>query len=196
MSPDDAPPPDPTFRPDAAQIETLLVDYLPRLRAYLRLRRDPLLAAQESTMDLVQSVCREILERRDRFEYRSEAEFRSWLFRAALMKLADRRKFHQREKRDARRMRRLEELRDEQELRRCYSTITSPSEVLLGREAAERLERAFEELPEHYRDVITMSRLLGLGTSAIAEELGKSEAAVRQMLGRALVELASRMDSD
>ena len=43
---------------DRAALEALLVQHLPGVEAYLRLRMGPLLRAKESASDLVQSLCR------------------------------------------------------------------------------------------------------------------------------------------
>jgi hypothetical protein len=55
------------------------------------------------------------------------------------------------------------------------------------------LEAAFDELPEHYREVITLSRIAGLSRAEIAAHMGRSEASVRNLLSRALVVLAEAM---
>ena len=39
-----------------------------------------MLRAMESTSDIVQSVCREILQHKDRFQYPGEDGFRRWLY--------------------------------------------------------------------------------------------------------------------
>ena len=49
----------------------------------------PQLRAKESASDLVQSVCREVLGRLDRFQHGGEAGFRHWLYATALRKVRD-----------------------------------------------------------------------------------------------------------
>ena len=49
---------------------------------------------------------------------------------------------------------------------------------------------AFAQLPEDYREVITLSRVVGLSHGQIASQLGKSEGAVRVLLHRALARLS------
>ena len=46
----------------AARMQRLLEEHLPRLRAFIRLRTNQAIRARESCSDLVQSVCREVLE--------------------------------------------------------------------------------------------------------------------------------------
>ena len=65
QTPDAGPPPDGKDPP----LEALLAAYLPELQGYLRRRSQGLVAARESSSDLVQSVCREILTNMDRFRH-------------------------------------------------------------------------------------------------------------------------------
>ena len=55
----------------------------------------------------------------------------------------------------------------------------------------QRIERAFEQMPEEYREVITLAHLVGLSRAEIAQQLGKSEGAVRVLLHRALARMSS-----
>jgi DNA-directed RNA polymerase specialized sigma24 family protein len=64
---------------DATALESLIERYLPQLHAFVRLRLGAL-RARESSMDIVQSVCRELLASRERFEFHGEDRFRAWLF--------------------------------------------------------------------------------------------------------------------
>jgi RNA polymerase sigma factor (sigma-70 family) len=61
----------------------------------------------------------------------------------------------------------------------------------MAHEDLQRLEAAFERLTEPQREVLTLSRIAGLPHAAIAERLGKSEVAVRQLLVRAMAALGS-----
>jgi DNA-directed RNA polymerase specialized sigma24 family protein len=74
-------------------VEQLLVQHLPGLRAWLRLRMGPGLRARETPDDLVQSVAREVLLGLDGFEWRGEAAFRHWLYLKAQRKLVDKARF-------------------------------------------------------------------------------------------------------
>ena len=70
-----------------------------------------------------------------------------------------------------------------------YATLCTPSRALMDREAIERIERAIDELPEDYREVLTLARMVGLSRAEIAEVTGRSEGAVRTMLSRAQARL-------
>jgi hypothetical protein len=60
---------------DAEALARLLTGFLPELRAFVRLRLGPELRARETSSDLVQSVCREVLADLDQFEYRGSPSF-------------------------------------------------------------------------------------------------------------------------
>ena len=79
---------------DGAAMDRLLERHLPALRAFVRLRAGPAVAEHESNSDLVQSVCREVLEGAGAFEYRGEAAFKSWLFTTALRKIVEKDRYY------------------------------------------------------------------------------------------------------
>ena len=173
-------------RGDRAALTELLERFLPELRAFIRLRTGPRLLAQETPDDLVQSVCREVLADLSGFDYRSEQAFKSWLFLSALHKVQDKARYYAAEKRDVGRA--WGDCRDPQ-LLSGYVSLVSPSRVAIAREDVARLEQVFDRLPEEYREVITLHRVLGLDHREIAERMGRSVAASRVLLHRAIARL-------
>ena len=174
---------------DEAAVDVLLERHLPALRAFVRLRAGPMLLARESCSDLAQSVCRDVLQNADRFRYGGEAEFRKWLFTTAMRKIADRAEHWNAKKRDV--GREYAGL-DEQELVGMAHVYT-PSNQAAAREELQRVEAAFAQLAPEKQEVVLMARLMGMNHQQIAQELGKSEVAVRSMLSRALAELATSL---
>ena len=187
-------PGEPAARPpedESIDMEALMEQHLPGLRAYVRLRSDRLLRAKESESDLVQSVCREVLEHVDRFQHRSEAGFRQWLYRTAERKVIDRFRYYNAEKRSAAREVNGEELRlDDSGLLSIYGGLVTPSRDAMAREELHRVEAAFARLPPDYRDIIVMARVVGLPHADIARELGRTASSVRNALYRGLALLA------
>lgn len=175
---------------ETAALDELLVAYLPRLRAFVRARMDQQLRQRESCSDLVQSVCRDLMAARDQYVFRGEAEFRGWLFTAALNKVREKHRFHGAERRDARR-----EAADAGDLAAAYATVATPSGAAMRNEELERLEAAFEQLPEDYREVVTLTRLCGLPQQEVAALMGRSADAVQKLLGRALLKLGEILDA-
>lgn len=179
---------------DAAAVATLLERHLPRLRAYIRLRMGPQLRARESASDLVQSACREVLENIGRYQHRSEANFRRWLFTTAARKVRDRVDYHRAEKRDVDREIDCADGTVHDAVAAVYADFVTPSADLDMRERVARLEAAFDRLPADYREVITLTRIVGLPHREVAEAMGRSETASRMLLYRALAELAAELE--
>lgn len=174
--------------------EELLAAHLPALRAFVRLRLGRGLRVKETSLDLVQSVCCEALADLGRFEYRGPDSFRHWLFRRAETKLKNRGRFWSRERRSVKRERALPAADGDSRALRELATLCTPSRDAVAREELERFERAFLELPDDYREVILLSRVVGLPHALVAEEMGRTPAATRTLLSRALARLATRME--
>jgi RNA polymerase sigma-70 factor, ECF subfamily len=181
------------MRGDRAALDAVFREHLPALTAFVRLRIGPSLGARESTADLVQSACREVLVDLEDFNYRTEADFGRWLYAAALRKIINRASYHRAEKRDQARevpfsggSRPVDEAR----ILDCYRRFCSPSQDAIAREEIQHIEAAFATLSDEHREVILLSRLAGLPHQEVAARLGRSEVAVRSLLSRALARLA------
>jgi RNA polymerase sigma-70 factor (ECF subfamily) len=83
----------------------------------------------------------------------------------------------------------LVELRD-----RILDPAESPSGVALARERDEQLERAMQQLPEHYRQVLLWHATDGLTFVQIAAKLGNTADAARKQWARAVEELGKRLE--
>jgi len=163
----------------------LYAQVAPELRAFFRLKIGPRISERESAEDLVQTVFREVIQDLDQFEDRGEGSFRKWLFITAWRKLRDRQRYWGRECRNAD----GEVQGYDLERASFYGHILSPSRIAMGREEAQKFERAFDSLEEDHRTVITLSRMLGLSIVEISLEMERSEGAVRALLYRALAKL-------
>jgi RNA polymerase sigma factor (sigma-70 family) len=173
---------------EGPDIADLLARHLPALQAFLRLRAGKLIRAKESMADLAQSVCRELLASPG-FEYQNDAACKRWLCTAAMRKLVERQRYYRRDKRDALREAAPSTDADAQWFD-AYRTIATPSQHAAAHEFVAIVDAAMDELPEHYREVIALTRGLGLSQKDAAAELGKTEVAVQRLLTRALVKLA------
>jgi RNA polymerase sigma-70 factor (ECF subfamily) len=171
---------------DEQAVQSLLHRHLPQLRAFIRLRCGAELRAKESASDLVQSVCRDVIQNMGGFQWEGEAAFRAWLCTAAARKVADRAAYWNTARRDVAK----EATGGDEALLMVYRQSASPSEVVQGREALERIEGAFDKLPEDYREAIVLSRILGLPREEVAKRMGKTEDSVRHLLFRGLAQLA------
>ena len=177
-------------RGDPAAIADILRAYLPRLQRFVHLRLGPELRMREDTLDIVQSTVRELLSE-PQFEWRGEAEFRGWLFQAALNKIREKGRYHGAEMRAGNRE--AADATRDLELAEAIRDLATPSRVAAAREELRDLEVAFAGLTEPQREVLTLSRVAGLPHAVIARRLGKSEAAVRQLLVRAMATLGAAL---
>ena len=174
---------------DAQSLDLLLAHYMPQLHAYVHARLSADVRARESTMDVVQSVCRDLLAERARFDFRGEERFRAWLFTSALNKMRDKHRFHRGAMRD---VRRETPLASDPEGVLVRSLLT-PSQDAVAAETARALIEALSALSDDHREVIALARVVGLPHRVIAEVMGRSEEAVRQLLGRALFRLTQEL---
>lgn len=180
-------------RGDRAAMEALLLHWLPGLREFVRTRMSPLLRTRETSEDLVQSSCRELLAAMGDVEYRGAEAFRGWLFTAVLNKVRKRERDLRAERRDPRRERAID---GAPSAALPIGGPGTPSQAAIARENAERLRAAIAGLPDEYREVLSLARLSQLPRAEIARRLGRSEASVRSLLTRALQALSERLGPD
>ena len=130
------------------------------------------------TQDLTAHVFHQALANLDKFKWRG-APFASWLFRIAANAIAD----------QARR-----------KIREAGSPVEPSSDPTVSNEieTVERRARLFREvemLPEDQRRVIVMRFADEMSTREIAELLGRSEGAVKQLQFRGLENLRTRLSN-
>lgn len=180
--------------PAGPALESLLERHLDDLESYVRKNMGAGLAQRESCADLVQSICREVLQSQERFEFQGEPAFRKWLLQVALHKLIDRRRFYRSRKRDQidREADRSEAWRIE-EIAKLVKTLGSPSGEAMLREDIGRLGRALDQLSELDRGIIRMIHIEGLTHADVAERLGCTEPQSRGRLFLALARLSAHL---
>ncbi len=174
---------------DRVALDALLERYLPQLHAFVHARLGPGLRPRESSVDVVQSVCRQLLTTRDVFEFRGEERFRAWLFTAALNKIRQKHRLHHVDKRDQGR----EECAIDYAPFSALANLVTPSQEAVGNETATAVGASLGALSDEHREVITLARVVRLPHRMIAEVMGRSEDATRQLLGRALLRLAGEL---
>jgi RNA polymerase sigma-70 factor, ECF subfamily len=189
MADADSSPFDRADRGDREALDELLVRYLPQLHTFVHARLGSALRARDSSVDVVQSVCRQLLAASEKFEFRGEDRFRAWLFTAALNKIRERHRRAHADKRDDQRDGGAFDAADASSLAAIAHMLT-PSQDAVGRETATALAAALAELSEEHREVITLARLVELPHAVIAEVMGRTEPATRQLLARGMVQLA------
>jgi RNA polymerase sigma-70 factor (ECF subfamily) len=181
-------------RGDPAAREELVRRVLPTLRAFVRRNAGRKLREREEISDLVQSTCRELLERLAGFEFRGDAAFGLWVIQTARHKILERARYWGRAKRaaDEVELPPIDSLDPEVagDLLAACSSHATPAREAIVREDQRRVLTALAAMSEDQRRVIVLHRLAGFAHKEIARELGKSEGAVRQLLFRAMNRLA------
>jgi RNA polymerase sigma-70 factor (ECF subfamily) len=161
---------------DRTAFGRLVEQYEHRLEAIVRARMGTHLRGKLEVADVVQESFTRALQSLGAFRWQGEGSFLRWLGGIAenlLVKTASR------EARD----RPLRSVAD------LPAAGTSPSRILRREERLRRLEKALEGLPADYREVIRLARIQGLKHEAIATRMGRSHAAIRQLVIRALRKL-------
>ncbi len=167
--------------------ESLVARCAPDLRRFVRRYFGGPASTRESADDIVQSVCREVLEHADVFERDGELGMQRWMQRVARRKIVDRHRHATADRRDAAR-----------ETPGVDSALLSrgatPSHTVAIREELNATLAAFDGLPEVVRDAILLSRLEGLSYDDIGKRLGRTPGAVRNLVYRGLAKLADKLD--
>ena len=173
---------------DAEALDALFRRHESGVRAFVRIKSGALLRAKEESADIVQSACREALRDIGNASFADEGDFKAWLMRVAWHKIHRKSAFYGAERRTTARERNLEV--DEVGRLAFYAANLTPSRDAEATEEMIRVERAFDALPEDYRDLLVEIAIVGRDRRELAIERGQSEAALRQSLTRARARLA------
>jgi RNA polymerase sigma-70 factor (ECF subfamily) len=174
---------------DESAMRELLAQHLDSLRAYVRIQIPQELREIEAVSDVVQSVCRVVLKN-SRFEYRGDAQFKCWLYRAVTLRIRSKLRDAHAQRRDRRRV----EAGVDPDLLSHYSWAVTPSEVLAMQEEAARIEKAFDELSEQDSELLALRFIADVPLDEIARHLGIGGDAARKRIHRARVRLAHLLD--
>jgi RNA polymerase sigma-70 factor (ECF subfamily) len=167
-----------------------------RFRSYLRVLAELHLgrAGREKVepSDVVQETMLEAHKKRHQFRGSTEVEMAAWLRAMLACNLADAIKAQRRGKRDVRRERSLEAAIHQSSAQLeawLVAAQASPSERLDRHEAVLELLDALTALPADQRQALVMRHCQGYSLAQIAEELGRTPAAVAGLLKRGLATL-------
>jgi len=161
------------FQRHGATIERFADRMLPA-----RLRR------RVSVADVLQDANLAALELCEDFEPRGENSFRNWLLRVVELRIRETiRKHAGAARRDVGREVAREDRAATTQLAGAQAT---PSQVAIGLETADLARDAMRALPDHYREILQMSREQHLTLKEIAKRTGRSHDATKKQYGRAL----------
>jgi len=167
---------------DQAAFRDLMARYRDKLMAFIySVVRDYHLAE-----DIFQETFIRVYRQAD--SYKKEYRFRTWLYTIALNRSRDRLRHFKRRPEVF-----LDSYPERNWRERLKSKITGPRDLAGARELENILRRELGKLSENHRQVVVMSRLLGLKYAEIARVLGISSGTVRSRLHYALRELRQRI---
>jgi RNA polymerase sigma-70 factor (ECF subfamily) len=183
---------------DASALDQLCRVYAERVRWMVRLRIGKELRSKLESMDLAQEVFIHALEGLGDFTYEDEGDFVRWLSKIAENAFRDNLDKLHAEKRDIRKELRLGGSGPTTGGRFAGApgpiAATTPSAIMSKREDLARLEEAIDKLRPEYREVILLAKIEELSYSQIGDRLGKSAGAVKMLVSRAIVALASTFE--
>jgi RNA polymerase sigma-70 factor (ECF subfamily) len=169
-------------------LDDVLAAALPRLRCFVARRIGRALGGRESPSDIVQSVCRSIVEDGAAGDLAS-ADLRRRLFRRARHKLVDSARRHHADRRSVDREQPLAQ-------QDVSNDDADPARIVERSDLLARLGAAIDALPPLDREVVVLSSLLDVPHSEIARHLGTTESATRTRLCRALARLGLDFETD
>jgi len=200
-----------SFDPKTQQLITLAKDgdqlasgqlchmYAERVRWMVRFRIGKELRSKLESMDLVQEVFIHALEGLGNFTYTNEGDFVRWLSKITQNAIRDNVDKLHAGKRDIHKELPLGDRGPTTDGRFFGAPgpidATTPSAIISKREDLARLEEAIDKLRPEYREVILLAKIEELSYSQIGDKLGKSARAVKMLVSRAIVTLASTFES-
>jgi len=162
--------------------DALVRRFLPLLRQWAHGRLPRAARDLHETEDLVQLALMRALKQINSFESEGPGSFLAYLRQILLNQVRD----------EVRRlMRRPESSEIDPEL--ADTELPSPVEQLVGHERLRAYEAALASLPKRQQGLIVMRLEFGMSYPEIAAEVASSPDAVRVMVARALVQLASAL---
>lgn len=178
--------------PDLPDQDRDLECYRDYLAMLARLQLDPRLQGKIDLSGVVQQTLLEAYQALPRFQAQEPAQQTAWLRRILANNLADEIRKLGTRKRDLVRERSLEAALDESSARLAQwlaADQASPSQQLVQQEQTLRLAAGLANLPEAQREALVLQHWHGWTLAEIAQQMGRSRAAVAGLLKRGLQQL-------
>ena len=184
---------------DRSALNQLYTVYGERIRWLVRLRMGKEFRSKLESVDIAQDVLIRALQGLREFTYENEGDFIRWLSRIAENAFRDNLDKLYAGKRDIRKEVQFDNngstFKDKYVGPHEPIQTTTPSMIVSRREDLARLEKAIDKLKPEYREVIVLAKIEGLSYHQIGDRLGKSIGAVKMLVSRATVALASAFGS-
>ena len=151
------------------------------------------LRARMESADIVQSICRRVLERPGRVPAEEEARFRAWLLQTIENGIVDHYRKATAEKRDVGRETDLLEGRETGVPDVPAQADPGPATVAERRESVQVVGEAIAQLEPSVARAFRLHALSGLSYEAVAEELGWTPKQARSRIVRARLQVAANL---
>ncbi len=162
----------------------------PRLLLYVKLRLGGRLAGKLDALDVLQETALEAFRSMQRFEPRGAGSFSHWLCGIAENRMRDLAKLHGAAKRGG--------LEVSEPLTRVLERVRrSQAGPLTAADRGERIERvnaALQQLEPQEREALVLRFFQGAKLDEIARTMGRSESAVRRLLGRSALRMGQLLE--
>ncbi|MFC1757178.1 RNA polymerase sigma factor [Planctomycetota bacterium] len=180
---------------DQVSLERLLLVAYPKVLRHVQIKQPSILNGKVGPDDLVQQAFTQAFLKIKTFEGKNEMSFMKWLRVIADRQLQDAVKALTRKKRGGDRKQITGGGEDSklQLLDILAGNESTASRQLSRKESMQALHVSIAELPEDYRMVVLLRYFEGRSLAEIAEELGRSEGAIRGLLDRARAKLRDAM---
>lgn len=148
------------------------------------------------SVDLVQSVWKDLLDEIQEFDYRGPDSFSRWLRTCLINKIQGKRRYHVAKKRDAKKLNRM----PHDDLLAAdaphAATDPTPSRVAMNREELDQLQELVNRFPNPQRRILILRMRDEMGFDEIAKKTGKSADAAKKMFQRSLQKLIEMLPED
>lgn len=176
---------------DEEAIASLYALYRQSMIALIHRRLGHTLHGLMESVDLVQSVWKDVLDDLPRFEDRGPDSLKRWLHTCLLHKIYAKKRFHDAGKRDAGRVSPL----PPSDLG-LASTDPTPSQDASAHEDLERVLTALRRLPPEQHEIMLLRMRDELTHEQVGQRVGKSTEAVKKMYRRGLERLIDMLPAE
>ena len=181
---------------DQVSLERLLLMAYPKVLRHVQIKQPSILKGKVGPDDLVQQAFTQAFLKIKTFEGENEMSFMKWLRVIADRQLQDAVKALTRKKRGGDRKQVTGGGGEDSRLQLLdilAGNESTASRQMSRKESMQALHVSIAELPEDYRLVVLLRYFEGRSLAEIADELGRSEGAVRGLLDRARAKLRDAM---
>ena len=185
---------DRAIKGDQEAVSALYHLYERQLRSAVNDRLGTRLRGQMDTVDLIQSVWKDVLADIDDFEYQGPDSFFRWLLTRLVRKIQTKARYYARGKRDLKKLKRIPSGdTSDHGITMPSSPGLSPSDAAIDRERLDKLTHILDTFPPVQKEVLILRMRDEKEYEEIGRMIGKSADSTRKLFGRCLEKLIDLM---